>query len=120
MGYQVKCNTFKKGAVGWRLAVFSSGKKGLQHGISPTHLQRTLSGRGAQVQRRELRAIGKMLGRSASTISGELQRNATRSDGRYATKPRTSSQVAVGTRVHRLWIRGQVWRSDAGNVQIGR
>jgi transposase, IS30 family len=30
-----------------------------------------------------LRTIGKMLGRSASTISRELQRNATRSDGRY-------------------------------------
>lgn len=30
-----------------------------------------------------LRAIGKMLGRSASTISRELRRNATRSDGRY-------------------------------------
>ena len=49
-----------------------------------------------------LRAIGKMLGRSASTISRELRRNATRSDGRYRVDKADS------------YARARRWRSRMG------
>jgi transposase, IS30 family len=49
-----------------------------------------------------VRAIGKMLGRSASTISRELRRNATRSDGRYRVDKADS------------YARARRWRSRMG------
>jgi IS30 family transposase len=49
-----------------------------------------------------LRAIGKMLGRSASTISRELRRNATRGDGRYRVDKADS------------YARARRWRSRMG------
>ena len=49
-----------------------------------------------------LRAIGEMLGRSASTISRELRRNATRSDGHYRVDKADS------------YARARRWRSRMG------
>jgi IS30 family transposase len=49
-----------------------------------------------------LRAIGKMLGRSASTVSRELRRNATSSDGRYRVDKADS------------YARARRWRSRMG------
>ena len=50
-----------------------------------------------------LRAIGEMLGRSASTISRELRRNATRSDGHYRVDKADS------------YARARRWRSRMGS-----
>lgn len=106
----MKCNTFEKGCGEWRLAVFSSGKKGCSMGYHQlTAVERYLIVEHKSTGK-SLREIGKALCRSASTISRELKRNACTSDGRYRVEKAQSyararrSRCRRGTRFEAAWV----------------
>ena len=97
----VKCNTFGKGCGEWRLAVFSSGKKGCSMGYHQlTAVERYLIVEHKSTGK-SLREIAKALCRSASTISRELKRNACTSDGRYRVEKAQSYAKARRSRCRR-------------------